>query len=85
MLDNALVDSLLHNLEYAVFHYGVAIDKTCPGGHNLRDKCIGAKGICDEIAGAVNQRPTNHVKGRKKHGIAVTNVGKRYRVVVTPR
>lgn len=85
MLDGALVNSLFHDLENAVFYYGVSIDKACPRGDNFGDKGIGAKGICDEIASPIDQRPTDYMKGCEEHCITVTNVGKRYRVVITPR
>lgn len=84
MLKNSLIDSLLDDLKDTVFYNQVPIDEICARGCYFGNECIGSKQIPDHIRGTINEGAADDMESCKESGIAVSNVGKSYRVVVTP-
>lgn len=84
MLKNSLVDSLLDDLKDTVFYNQVAVDEIRARGCYFGDECIGSKHIPDHVRGTINEGATDDMESCKECGIAISNVGKRYGVIVTP-
>jgi hypothetical protein len=63
MLEDALVNGLLHNLEDAVLYDAVGRDKARARRYDFRDEGVGPKGIRDEVAGSIHQGTADDREG----------------------
>lgn len=84
MLKNSLINSLLDNLKDTVLYNQVAVDEICTRGCYFGDKCIGSKHIPDHVRGTINEGAADDMESCEESSIAVSDVRKRYRVIVTP-
>lgn len=84
MLKNSLINRLLDDLKDTIFDNQVTVDEIRARACYFSDECIGSKQIPDHIRGTINEGAADDMESCKESGIAVSNVGKSYRVVVTP-
>ena len=84
MLQNPLVNRLLHNLEDAVFDYRIAVDEAGCGSRDFTDEVVGAEGVDDGVSGAVNEGTADHSESAEEGGVSVAYVGEGDGVVVAP-
>ena len=84
MLENAFVDSLLHDLEYPVLDDRVASDEAGARSHNFGDEVIGPERADHGVGGSFDQGCTDHGEGTEQGGVTVSDVGEGDGVIVAP-
>lgn len=84
VLQDALVDRLLHDLEHRVLEHRARSDRARARAHQLADERVRAKRTCHAVSGTVDQRAADKCKRCEEHGVAVAHVGERDGVVVAP-
>lgn len=84
MLDGALVDCLLDDLEHAVLEHRAAYNRPGATRHDFRDEAVGAEDAADEGVSAFDERRADEGEGCEQHSVAVPHVGEGHWIVVAP-